>query len=301
MKHIIEKPDWAITRRDFVKGTALGALSIAMGIPSARLFAETSEIPFGATSPESIVVLVRNKAVVGDENVIDSKVVAEMVDMAVTLFSGEKSAGDAWKKYICTEDVVGIKYTRCSWMRIPTEQAVIDAISRRVKESGAKKLHAGDGGLPVQECSVLLNVPSVKVHSLTGIAASLKNYINFSRNPSAYHHEGSEKLGEVWLPVKDKTRLIIVDFLRPYFGPGPQINPAYRWNYNGILVGTDPVAVDTVCLKICQEKRNAFKGEEWLIAPPKSILGADTKFGLGTSDPLKIKVIRSGWEKDAMI
>jgi hypothetical protein len=301
MKHLKEKPGSTITRRDFVKGTALGALSIAMGIPAVRLFAETSDVPFDAASPESIVVLVRNKAAVSEGNAIDPKVVAEMIDKALTLFSGEKTAGDAWKKYIRAEDTVGIKYTRCSWMRIPTEQAVIDAISRGVKESGAKKLHAGDGGLPIKECSVLINVPSVKVHTLTGIAASLKNYINFSRSPSAYHHEGSEKLGEVWLLVKDKTRLIIVDFLRPYFGPGPQINPAYRWNYGGILVGTDPVAVDTVCLKICQEKRNAFKGEEWLIAPPKSILGADKRFGLGTSDPLKIKVIRSGWEKNAMI
>ncbi|UCF07092.1 MAG: DUF362 domain-containing protein [bacterium] len=301
MKDFIEKPGRSITRRDFMKGTALGALSIAMGIPSARLIAETSEVPFGAESPESVITLVRNQAAVSDAGEIDAKVVSEMIDTALTLFSGEKSTGDAWKKYIHAEDTVGIKYTRCSWMRIPTEQAVVDAVSRRVKESGAKKLHAGDGGLPFKECSVLLNVPSVKVHTLTGIAVSLKNYINFSPNPSAYHHEGSEKLGEVWLPVKDKTRLIIVDFLRPYFGPGPQINPAYRWNYNGILVGTDPVAVDTVCLKICQEKRNAFKGEEWLIAPPKSISGADAKYGLGTSDPLKIKVIRSGWDKDTMI
>ncbi len=145
-------------------------------------------------------------------------------------------------------------------------------------------------------------MPSVKVHSLTGIAASLKNYINFTSNPSAYHYDGSDKLGEVWLKVKNKTRLIVVDFLRPYFGPGPQINPVYRWNYNGILVGTDPVAIDTVCLKICQEKRNQFKGEEWLITPPpKSISRADKKYDLGTSDPMKIQVIRYGWEKGVMI
>jgi len=156
----------------------------------------------------------------------------------------------------------------------------------------------------VKQCTALLNLPSVKVHSLTGISVSLKNYINFSGNPSAYHYDNSVKLGEVWnLPdVKGKTRLIIVDMLRPYFGAGPQVNPLHRWNYQGILVGTDPVALDTVCLSICQAKRNLFKGEEWLITPPpKSITAADTQYDLGTSDPTQINVIRIGWEQDLLI
>ena len=90
--------------------------------------------------------------------------------------------------------------------------------------------------------------------------------------------------------------------LRPYFGPGPQINPLHQWDYRGILVGTDPVAIDTVCLSICQKKRNLFKGEEWLITPPpRSIAAADSVYHLGASDPTKIKLTRLGWEKEQLI
>jgi uncharacterized protein (DUF362 family) len=158
--------------------------------------------------------------------------------------------------------------------------------------------------MPLEACTALINVPAIKVHSLTGIAASIKNYINFTGKENSYHFQGSVKLGEAWkMPrVKGKTRLIIVDALRPYFGPGPQINPLHRWDYKGILVGTDPVAIDTVCLRICQMKRNLFKGEEWPISPPpKSIAAADKKYKLGTSDPSKIKLMKLGWLKDVLI
>jgi len=56
-------------------------------------------------------------------------------------------------------------------------------------------------------------------------------------------------------------------------------------------MSTDPVAVDTVCLNILQEKRNEFKGREWFINPPaKHIFVADKKYGLGNSDLDKIEL-----------
>jgi uncharacterized protein (DUF362 family) len=133
---------------------------------------------------------------------------------------------------------------------------VIDAIVARLADAGAAKarIHANDYGLPLRGCTALINVPTIKVHPLTGIAVSLKNYINFTGRESSYHHEGSARLGEAWLlpDVKGKTRLIIVDALRPYFGPGPQVSPVHRWDYRGILAGTDPVAIDTISLTIAQ-------------------------------------------------
>lgn len=237
---------------------------------------------------------------------MNAGIVEEMVDTALAEFTGEKDSARAWAKFIKPEDTVGVKFTRCGWMRVHTEQPVIDAIVRRVEEAGVarERIFAQDGGLPIAKCTALINVPSVKVHTLTGIAVSLKNYINFIPQPSKYHGAESSKLGEIFLlpDVKGKTRLVIVDMLRPYFGPGPQINPLHRWNYGGILVSTDPVAVDTVCLKICQVKRKLFKGEEWPISPPPdSIYSADKIYKLGTCDPAKIKLVKLGWEKDILI
>jgi hypothetical protein len=200
---------------------------------------------------------------------------------------------------------VGVKFTRCDWMRVHTDQAVIDTVVKRVGEAGVgkDKIFAQDGGLPVAKCTALINVPSVKVHTLTGIAVSMKNYINFAPAPSKYHSP-STSLGEIFLlpDVKGKTRLIVVDILRPYFGPGPQINPLHRWNYHGIMVSNDPVAVESVCLNICQAKRNLFKGEPWPITPPPDfIAAADKTYKLGTSDPAKIKLVKLGWEKDILV
>lgn len=297
-----------ITRRDFLKGTAYGTLGLALGLKGFEglATAEKATEAFNAFNPLSKVVLVRDEAAVDKSHNINSKIVAEMMDSAVRILADEDDRIKAWEHYIKKEDTVGVKFSRCSWMRIPTEQAVIEAVVKRAEEVGVskKRIHPQDYGLPFKKCTALINVPSVKVHSLTGIAASIKNYINFTGKESSYHFRGSSKLGEVWNwpSVKGKTRLIIVDALRPYFGPGPQINPIHRWDYKGILVGTDPVAIDTVLLRICQQKRNLFKGDEWPISPPpKSIAKADTKYKLGTSDPSKIKLIRLGWGKDSLV
>jgi hypothetical protein len=297
-----------LSRRDFLKGAALGTLGFALGPNRVQAHPRErkSAIPFAAEEGTSKVVLIRNeKAVVGDQQ-INEQVVREMIDSAVMKFAEEADPLKAWSHYIKPDDTVGVKFTRCGWMRVHTEQPVIDAVVKRITDLKvpSDRIYAQDGGMPVEKCTALVNVPSVKIHTLAGIAASLKNYINFSENPSRYHQAGSVNLGEVWMrpEVKGKTRLIIVDMLRPYFGPGPQINPLHRWNYHGILVGTEPAAVDAVCLKICQAKRNLFKGEEWPITPPpESIASADKIFKLGISDPSKINLVRLGWEKDILI
>jgi len=255
---------------------------------------------------QSRVVLVRDRSAVDDAHKINTNIVANMIDAAVKALVETDDSRDAWRYFVKADDHVGIKYTKCSWMRVHTDMSLVDSIKSRLLDIGLTKdkIEAKDAGMNVKTCSALINVPSVKVHSLTGIAASIKNYINFVSNPSDYHLDLSGKLGEIWqrAEIKDKTRLIIVDALRPYFGPGPQIDPRHRWDYKGILAGTDPVALDTVCLEICQKKRNLFRNEEWTIAPPPiHIKEADTKYHLGTSDRSRINLTKLGWEQDLLI
>jgi hypothetical protein len=304
-----------VTRRDFIKGTAMGTLGLALYGRDRDLLGGTrqgvvpdpapSDAPLAAQDLRSVVVLVRSEKAVGAEDRIDAAAVQEMIDTAVKEFAGETDTAKAWAKFVRPEDTVGVKFTHCGWMRVHTEQPVIDAIVKRVGEAGVAgdRIFARDEGLPVAKCTALINVPTVKVHTLAGIAVSLKNYINFSSKPSSYHAP-STNLGEIYLmpEVKGKTRLIIVDMLRPYFGPGPQINPLHRWNYRGIMVGTDPVAIDSTCLRLCQVKRRLFKGEDWPISPPPdNIHAADVTFHLGTSDPAKIKLVKLGWDQDVLI
>jgi len=296
------------TRRDFIKGTAYTSIGMAMGIKGLTgiAFAENSATPFAAKNPQSTVVLIRDASAVNSNFDVNVKVVNNMFDTAVKSFEKETGQSNLMKSLIKPTDTVGIKYSNCSWNGVPTEDAVIKAVQKNVSKAGLPddKIHVADNGLPVDRCTALINVTSIKAHIQTGIASVLKNYINFTSSPSAYHKGGSINLGEAWhLPdVKGKTRLIVVDALRPYFGPGPRPNPVHRWNYNGILVGTDPVAVESVCLALIQKKRDIFKNEPWPVSPPPvCIASADTKYKLGTSNPAKIKLVSLGWEKDRLV
>jgi hypothetical protein len=292
-----------------MKGAAYGSLGLVAGLHKTGLAAAgamPSARAFAATDPLARIILVRDEAAVDEVHAVNAKLVASMIDRAVMALAGEEDALKAWGHYIKPEDTVGVKITRCEWMRVHTEQAVIDAVLTRLDDLGIPRgrIHAMDGGLPVKDCTVLINVPSIKVHTLIGMACSMKNYINFSPKPSAYHFDGNSKLGELFLlpEVKGKTRLILVDVLRPYFGPGPQINPLHRWDYKGVMAGTDPVAVDTTALALCETKRRLFKGEVWPITPPPRFLAAaDRDYKLGTSDPARIRVEKLGWNKDVLI
>jgi hypothetical protein len=147
-------------------------------------------------------------------------------------------------------------------------------------------------------------MPGLKGHWLTGIGTVIKNYILYSGRPRNYHEEKSTKLGEIWLlpGVKGKTRLVIVDALYPLCDKGPQPDPRYKWAYNGIIAGTDPVAVETVCLRILTKKREAIRGEPWPITPPPiCVEAADKVYGLGTSNLKNIKITHIGWEEDLLI
>jgi hypothetical protein len=92
--------------------------------------------------------------------------------------------------------------------------------------------------------------------------------------------------------------------LTPLFhGVGPHhYNKKYTWEYNGLLVGFDPVAVDSVGLRILQAKRLEYFGEDMPLNPPaKHILLADTRHHLGTADPARINLMKMGWKEDLLV
>jgi len=277
------------TRRDILAAGAATAMGLALGRP-----APGAEL-FNTDDPASTVVLVRRQDAVTGGHQVNAKAVAEMIDEAVAAFAGVKDPAEAWKRYVKPDDVVGVKISKCQWTRVYVEQATIDAVRARVAACGVAddRIHVKDADFPAKQCTAIVNVPSIK------------NYINVTeKKPSEFHKGLGDRLGENWLhpDIKGKTRLIVVDALRPYFGPGPQINPVYRWAYGGVLVGTDPVAIDTIAIELMRRKRDAFQGEPWpLNPPPKVIPAADTVFHLGTCDPGKIKLVRLGWEDGRMI
>ncbi len=293
-----------VTRRDFVRGTA-GTAAAALGasffgLDHLSALGEQTGRPARSAS----VTLVRDRGVLGSAHDVDRAVVVRMLGETVTRVTGERTPRAAWQALVRPTDVVGLVPT--SHLN-PTHREVYDAVSQALIDAGIpaqKIVNANGEPHRVSECTALVALPALKAHWLTGIGTVLKNYILFSGAPSRYHGENNAKLGEIWTrpDVKGKTRLVLVDALRPLCDKGPQPDPRYLWDYNGLIAGVDPVAVETIALKIIVAKRQQLRGEPWPLSPPPlCVAAADERYGLGTSRMSEIKVNLTGWSDGALV
>jgi hypothetical protein len=292
-----------ITRRKFLKNSTGAAIAGALYLNS-PLKSYTQQ------SKKSRVVLIRNEKLLDKQNRPDKQIVQEMLDQAVTILLDEKEIKNAWGELIKPLDIVGIKTN--VWSSLPTPAALETSIKNRILDIGVqeKNISIDDRGLltnPVfLQATALINVRPMRTHYWAGVGGVLKNPIMFSKQPWSYHDDTCADLAKLWeLPlIKNKVRLNILVLFTPLFhGMGPHhYNPQYIWPYQGMIVGIDPVAVDTTGVRILQAKRRKFFGEDRPLNPPaKHILLADTRHHLGTADPEKIELIKLGWQEEVLI
>jgi hypothetical protein len=286
----------SLTRRDFVRGTVGAAVAASLlGNPL-----ESS----ASTAPKSYVALVRNQGALNSSNQVNELVLGDMVAQALRSVTGKSDEVSAWRSLVKGDDIVGLVHTD---HLNKTHPELVEAVKRSLKLAGIpeKNIWMVQGSPEkVRQCNALISLPALKAHWLTGIGTVFKNYICFNGSPSSYHDENNAKLGEIWnMPhVKGKTKLVMVDALRPLCEKGPQPDPRYMWPYKGLIAGTDPVAVETVCLKIIMEKRQALRGEPWPLSPPPMVVEmADKRYGLGTSNLNEIQIVRIGWMEDSLV
>ena len=289
-----------ITRRDFLRGAAGTAVAAALGpaiLEEAR--AQTT----------AKVVLVRNAEVLAQPEKTQ-EILQSMLDEGVKTLLGTDSPLDAWRKLIKSSDVVGVKSN--DWGRLPTPKPLEAAIKRRLLDVGVAEgnMSIADRGVlenPIfQKATALVNVRPLRTHHWAGIGSCLKNYIQFVPDRPSYHPDACAALGSIWaLPiVKGKTRLNILSALTPqFYGRGANFfDTRYVWPYRGLIVGTDPVAVDTVGAHLLRVKRVAFFGEDRAVdVPPSHIVVADKKYHLGVSDLNRIQLVKLGWMEEVLI
>jgi hypothetical protein len=295
-----------ITRWEFIRDASAATLGGSLLLGSGRsLLAATED---SAVKSKSDVILVRNPDVLDGDGAPKPEVVLEMLDAAVSRLTGEKDATDGWRTLIKPADVVGIKSN--VWPRLPTTTAVEQGLKTRVMGAGVvdKDIAITDRGVlsdPVfQRATALINARPMRSHHWSGVGSLIKNYIMFVPDPYNYHEEACSRLGEIWTYplVRDKTRLNVLVMFTPQFHcVGPHgFSPRHVWQYHGLLVGFDPVAVDTIGLKIIQGIRNEYFGEERPLSPPaKHIAVADTKYHLGNSEPDRINLVKLGYDEQS--
>lgn len=291
-----------ITRRDFVRGTVCTVVAGTAVGPAAEALTGQSKGSRPARSAR--VVLVRDEKVLNASHDVDAVVLDRMLADSVMRVTGQKTPKAAWQALFKPSDTVGLVPTP---HLNPTHRELVEAVRKALVDAGvpAAQIREAQGRIDKpRACTALIAMPALKAHWLTGLGTAMKLYITYSAEPSRYHNENNANLAETWLlpDVKGKTRLVLLDALRPLCDKGPQPDPRYMWDYKGLIASTDPVAVDAVGLQILMAKRKALRGEEWPLSPPPLCVSvADERFGLGTSRMSEIKLEKAGWAAESLV
>lgn len=286
----------SLTRRDFVRGSV--GTAVAASLLGTALESQASP------TVKSWVAVVRDQAALDSANQVNTTILRQMLTQALHAVSGKATPAEAWAALVRKDDIVGLVHTD---HLNRTHPELVELVTATLKESGIPEKNIWQvQGKPdkVAQCQALVSLPALKAHWLTGIGTVFKNYITFTGSPSSYHDANNASLGEIWLKphVKGKTKIVLVDALRPLCDKGPQPDPRYLWPYRGLVVGTDPVAVETVCLKILLEKRRQLRGEPWPLSPPPLVVEmADKRYGLGTSNLDQIGINHIGWVEELLL
>ena len=292
-----------ITRRDFLRVAAM--------TPFAGAFAYGSKIQEKKEAARRAkVVLIRDKNALISFKKPNPGVIQKMLDDSITTLLGETDPINAWKKLVKPSDIVGIKSN--VWRPIPTTDEVEQALKTRIMDAGVAEENIGidDRGVRrnriFKDATVIINARPARTHHWSGMGGCIKNPIMFVPWPPAYHGDSCADLATLWYKhnLKERTKLNVLLMLNPQFhGIGPHnYSDKYVWEYKGILISQDPVAVDAIGVRILQAKRREYFGEERPLQPPaKHIYLADTRHNLGVSDPDKIELIKLGWKEGILI
>lgn len=158
-----------------------------------------------------------------------------------------------------------------------------DVEVRRVNGSTASRYSK----ILTDKVSAIINVPVIKHHAITGISGCLKNLaFGGVDNTSRFHSNPlncDPAIGEIFAHpvIQDKIVLNIADGLLAAFNGGPVYDPNGVWKYGGLLVSSDPVAVDQIALETINEKR-----QEEGLKPAQSTkyIRSSWRLGLGTNN-----------------
>jgi uncharacterized protein (DUF362 family) len=324
----------------------------------ARAYAgETNSTPIPVAKTR--VVLVRDPSAMNSFTADDAKVRA-MVATGIKALTGETDEAVAWRYFVSSNDVVGIKINTQFGPLQSTRRAVVESIAQGLRTAGvsaaniyvidrdpmqmraAGYLRGGATNL-MQEVSVidgtgwdpnvyfennlagkliwgdllfgknealskrshlpklvtgtitkLINVPVLQDHDACGVAGCLYNLslgmVDNTRRFETLGQHGDPMIAEICAMPRLRGKLVlnVVDGLIAGYAGGPGFKPQYSWNYGALYFGTDPVAIDALCVETLDAKRRDAKVP--LIGPRATHIATANRLGLGQSDRSKIQL-----------
>ncbi|MFQ3548120.1 MAG: DUF362 domain-containing protein [Armatimonadota bacterium] len=144
------------------------------------------------------------------------------------------------------------------------------------------------------KCTAIINVPILKTHSNAGVSICLKNHYGSMDNPSSHHANHCNPMIADFnaIPiVKNKTRLVVIDAVRPQYDGGPGLKADSQFDYYSLIVSQDPLAADYEGIQIIQNKRKE-NGLDAIPAKKLAWLDSANERGVGTNNPDKIDLIK---------
>jgi len=138
-----------------------------------------------------------------------------------------------------------------------------------------------------QDLDKIINIPILKNAGAT-VTLALKNlaYGSVSNTGRLHAKLWSETCAQVcaFAPLRDKVVLNIVDGIKGCFNGGPGANPQFFCDYQTIITGTDPVAVDRIGYDIVLAKRIAEGLQKEGAATALEFMLQAEKLSLGVAD-----------------
>jgi len=143
-------------------------------------------------------------------------------------------------------------------------------------------------------CTSMVNIPVVKTHSNAAFTCSLKNHYGTIDNPREFHpnnctNPGIPEINTIPI-IRERQKLIVCDAMMAAIEGGPRWNRRFTKPYGGILVGTDPVALDTIAVKILDEIR--AKDDMDPIFSKAIHIPLSAELGIGTNNPDNIELVK---------
>jgi uncharacterized protein (DUF362 family) len=148
-----------------------------------------------------------------------------------------------------------------------------------------------------RECAMVINLPILKDHSMSGLTFSMKNMYGVIERPQDLHGGGCNP-GVADLNafpvIRQKINLTIGDAMTSVYDGGPGFRPEHLWQPNALILGEDRVAIDQIAWGLLDKKRTemGLKTLEAAGRPPRYIAtAAGSTHALGVNDPQRIKLI----------
>lgn len=294
-----------VTRREFLRGAAAGALAAGLARRAA------------AQEARAKVVVVTCDEVIAPEQPVNSAALRRMMDRGVTALAGTEDATTAWKTLVRPEEQVAVvdagtwlmnvpevlvevargvhlaepqsmALTYCAlsgrfgfWMNEVRAGLEREGVPTSVLKDG---VYTFPGQFHTQPYTMIVMTPTLKSHTVCGVSGVVKHYGTMSKtHVSNYHPNAMETVGQVLAEEFGNHRhLVVVDALR--FG---KVREGPQYYQKSLIFGTDPVATDVIALEVylrhCQTHGD--------IPPDRHRTLADTQYHAGIADRARIDVV----------